>query len=144
MNKNGSFLRWQTISINQLGFTSNLIFTVNLAILGFLVSNTMDINFILKCEGKAFFTFGLIILILSFLTGIIINLTRISDFRLTARAARLREKDESDSRLEKLRQTTKFLGKLTWIIFIVQLSSFGLGLISVFISIAILYSEKLF
>jgi len=144
MGKNDSFVRWQSVSINQLGFTSNLIFTINLAVLGFLINKIIDKNFVLLCEGKALFTIGLFLMILCFLTGIAINLTRLYDFRLTAKTARKREKNENSPELKNLRKTTKNLGKSTWIIFIIQLTLFGLGLISIFLSMIIIFSDKLF
>ena len=144
MNKNDSFVRWQDISIKQLGFTTNLIFTINIAVIGFLVSKITDKGFILLCNGKALFTIGLFILILGFISGVLINLTRLYDFRLTARTARINEKDANDSELNDLRQTIKCLGKATWIIFKIQITLFVLGLVSILTSFIIMYSEKLF
>jgi len=144
MSKNDSFVRWQDIFLKQLGFTTNLIFTINIAVIGFLVSKITDKDFILLCNGKALFTIGLFILILSFISGVIINLTRLYDFKLTARTARIREKDTNDSGLNDLRQTTKCIGKATWIIFKIQITLFGLGFASILISFIIMYSEKLF
>lgn len=112
MTTNNSYARWQIILIKQLGFTTNLIFSVNLVILGFLSSLIIDDDFIL-CNGKMLFTSGYIILSFCFVTGVLINISRLYDFRLTAKIARIREKDSNDEKLSSLRERTERLGKLT-------------------------------
>lgn len=143
MNTDGSFIRWQDISIRQLGFTTNLVLTIDIAIVGFVMSKIIDPLFILPCNGKALFTIGLFILSLCFIAGIVINITRLYDYRLTAKTARKRTTDPN-AQLDELRQTTKNLGTATWILLLIQLSLFGLGLVTVFLSFLIIYSNKLF
>lgn len=143
MNTHDSFIRWQDISIRQLGFTTNLVLSLNIAVLGFMISKIIDPQFILPCNGKALYTIGLFILSFCLIPGLVINITRLYDYRLTAKIARKR-KTGPDSKLNELRKTTKNLGKATWLLLLTQLSLFGLGLISVFLCFLIIYSNKLF
>ncbi len=144
MDNKNSFIRWQGITINQLAFTTNLIFTITIAVIGFLVSIITKDSFVLSCVEKYFYTIGFAVLIISFISGIVINLTRLYDYRLTAKTAREEEEADPNSiKLEALRSRTKILGKATWIILWIQLISFGLGILSSVITFFIHYSDKL-
>src|SRR5690606_36588222 len=116
---------------------------VNLVILGFLSSLIIDNDFIL-CNGKMLFTSGYIILSFCFVTGVLINISRLYDFRLTAKIARIREKDSNDEKLSSLRERTERIGKLTWIIFWGQIFLFSTGLVSILISFITNYKDKIF
>ena len=144
MSKNDSFIRWQSVTIAQLGFTTNLVFTIVLAIIGFSFKIIANPKFELICGEKVFFTFGFIFLIFSFISGIIINLTRLYDYRITAQIARKREKKPKDPDFVYLRSKAENLGRATWILLWIQLSSFGIG--SIFIISVLLYhfSDKFF
>ena len=72
------------------------------------------------------------------------NITRLYDFRLTAKTAKISERTKKSLELSNLRKTTKSLGKATWIIFIFQLTFFCIGIISLLISFIIMFSYKLF
>ena len=144
MSKNDSYIRWQSISIKQLGFTTNLIFTITVVLIGFSFTTVINPNFVLTCGEKSFFTTGFIILILCFISGIVINLTRLFDYRLTARTARKREKNQDNNEIQELRARTKNLSKASWIIFYIQLISFGLGSLLIIFSLIHHYSDKLF
>lgn len=144
MENNGSYIRWQNYSVNQLGFTSNLLFTLNIAIIGFLINKIIDDAFILSCSEKAIFTPGFLILFLSLVLGLALNITRLYDFRLTARIARKREGNKNDHGLTKLRECTKNLGNATWTIFIIQLIGFFVGFVLIFLSFISRYSTKIF
>jgi hypothetical protein len=51
MSSEGSFVRWQAITIAQLGFTSNLILTLAVAALGFALTLVKDSDVIASCCG---------------------------------------------------------------------------------------------
>jgi len=140
---NDKLIRWQKVTIDQLGFSSNLILTVNIAVIGFLINKIVD-NKLLIQEGKTIFTIGLILLILSFILGIALNLTRLYDFRLTTKITKIKSENINDSRLEDIRCITKCLGKITWTSFIMQVIIFTLGMILLLVSFLIMFSEKLF
>lgn len=144
MSKNDSYTRWQRITITQLGFTTNLIFTITIAIIGFSFKTVTNSNFLLSCSEKYFYTAGFIILLISFVSGIIITFTRLIDFRLTAKTARKRENNSRDMALNNLRCKTKYLGKATWGLFWVQISTFGLGTLLIVIVLLHHYSDKFF
>lgn len=127
---NERFVRWQGVTINQLGFTTNLILTINIAVIGFFanikISNPCLITFGIKV--------GLLLLLLSFIFGILINISRLTDYRLTAQL-NLRK---NICKKKGLRKITKILGIVTWSIFYFQLFIFALGLTVIIISFVFL------
>lgn len=142
-NTNDRFIRWQRITMDQLGFSSNLIFTLNIGVLGFLVNKLLDDKLIIQ-DGKIVLIIGFILLILSFILGITFNLTRLYDFRLTTRITRIKSNNLNDPRLGDIRCTVKCLGKITWTSFIIQTIFFTLGIILTLVSFLIMFSNKLF
>lgn len=138
------FVRWQNITIKQLGFTTNLILTITVGVIGFVVNKIADENFKITSNGKALFIIGLFSLFLSFIMGIVINLTRLYDFRKTTRIVRKKMKNEKDSELYVLKKATECLGKASWIIFRIQIISFAFALTFILLSFIIIYSDKLF
>src|SRR5690606_32260541 len=120
------FVRWQQLTIRQLSFTNNLILGFNLTFLGFLVTQS-GLTFSCNC-----WTFTLQVLMLlglgtSFLTGVILVISRLKDFRKTTQLVKNRKKkfeieqlamagniDEVKSTIDSLKTKTDQLGKTTW------------------------------
>jgi hypothetical protein len=135
-NHKESFVRWQGITISQLGYVVNLILGFATASLAFSVSILRDQSFPLQGWGRCFFRVSFIALVLSILSGMVCIWNRLRDFRLTTRIARDREQsrrdkkseEQIDSDLRTRRETVKTLGKLTWWLLYTQLVAFGLGL----------------
>ena len=138
----GSFVRWQSIALTQLGHVINLILGLATASLGFeltLVTENKLLGFWARCL--------LVISLAGFLASIAIaiwcELNRLVDFRRTTQTARLREENPKDEELENLRKETKKLGKRTWRLFYIQVAAFGVGLLAVIGSFVAAYHGTL-
>jgi hypothetical protein len=83
-----AFLRWQETRRKQLGDTVNLVLTLTVASLGF------GLNLIVSDKAPHFlprtcvFSFSLFSLSAASLLGLLINYSRLQDFRYSAKAAR--------------------------------------------------------
>jgi|WetSurMetagenome_2_1015567.scaffolds.fasta_scaffold53452_4 hypothetical protein len=133
------FNKWHAKQINLLTFSINLIFTISIAFLGFIIGMLSD-----KCSsgGKEI----LIVLGITVSIGILALITRLNDFRVTKNITKSRRriyelKNEiqyedteasNSTQLEKLlnkqRCWTSILGKTTWILFYLQIASLLLAL----------------
>src|SRR6266436_12053 len=88
----GSFVRWQAITIAQLGFTSNLMLTLAVATLGFSLTLVKDDDITTCCWPKYLLVLSILGLLISLAFGIWCALNRLASFRETAQIARGREK----------------------------------------------------
>jgi hypothetical protein len=137
------FIRWQTRTIEQLGYAVNLILGLAVATLGFslnlLSSSTKfaPIDFAKFC-----FTYSLFITVTSIILGIWCVITRLEDFRIKKDVARAEEK-ESPPELTDLRGKMNNLGKRTWILFRWQLRTFGLAVSLLSLSFLVHFNETL-
>jgi|CXWL01.1.fsa_nt_gi hypothetical protein len=142
MSSNEKYIRWQGITLNQVTFVINLLLGLATATLGFSASLLKDEKFIPTGKVKCLFTFALLSQLIALLFGIIAVISRTLDFRCTAQIARKKFGEGESVKSTRLR--VKRLGKTTWFSFWVQLSSFGLGILSLIVSILMIYSDKLF
>lgn len=94
MSKEGSFIRWQAISITQMGVAVSLILTLATASLGFALTLSKDQSILGHCWGRSFLVMAGLSLLASIGLGIWCVLNRLEDFRITARIARRREEME--------------------------------------------------
>lgn len=128
--------RWQKISIDQFGYTLNLVLTFTVATLGYwfvLLTNTaFDPSSSAKCAMLA----SLIGLGASSICGLWCSYNRLKDFRETAKRAR---KDADRMSKDDLKQ----LSQRSWILLRVQLVSFGVGVLCLGIALLLMYGEKL-
>ena len=147
-----SFVRWQSITITQLGYVINLVLTLATASLGFSLTLITNENFAPRYFAKLLFILSLILILLSIVFGIACVINRLSDFRKTTQIARDRERlrrdgvadREIDRQLAARRLTTKTLGKVTWRLFWFQIGAFAAGVSSLSIALMIHYSSRLF
>jgi hypothetical protein len=129
------FNKWHAKQIDLLTFSINLVFTISIAFLGFIID---------KCSsgGKGI----LIIMGITVTLGILALISRLNDFRVTKNITKSRRriyelKNEiqyedteasNSAQLEKLlnkqRCWTNILGKTTWILFYLQIASLLLAL----------------
>lgn len=127
--------RWHDKSMDMLTFSINLLFTISLALLGFIYSfDSIELKECLLCRLFIYFCI---------LSGILATCTRMVDFKLTHKTAKkLKDKFESkgkslsaeeagyiDIEIEELRKRTRCLGKITWKLFYAQVVFFLSGLI---------------
>lgn len=136
-----SYLRWQKIAIEQLGYVINLFLTLSGAVLAFAVKTMMESRAPLPACAHCMFHTSLLVLGVSIFASLVANITRAADFRYTRRAAhaRWRSKPEHDD----LRDKADNFGKWTWRLFYCQTVAFGLGVALLCLSIWIGYSHQI-
>lgn len=147
-----SFVRWQGITITQLGYVINLILTFGTAALGFALTLIKDKDFAPQNFAKRLLSGSIALLLVSIIFGIVCVVNRLADFRKTTRIARDREQwkrdglsdTEIDNQLNSRRQTTKTLGKITWWLFWLQIGAFAFGVLSLSSALMVYYRDKLF
>jgi hypothetical protein len=118
------FAKWQGITREQLGATSNLILGLATGLLSFVTVLLLEKKLVISCA----FGFGVaasILLILSVAFAIWCATNRLTDFRLTAKIAN--PKNSSSPQLDEFRERSKQLGERTWGIFRGQIWCFALG-----------------
>ena len=147
-----SFVRWQDITITQLGYAVNLCLTFSTAALGLSLSLLTNSAFNPSGTGKFFFDVSLLSLVVSIACGIYCVINRLADFRKTRGIALSREEMESENipddqingALAERREQSKKKGKVTWAFLRIQLIAFGVGMVCLSIAFAIIYRTKLF
>ncbi len=138
--ENEPYTRWQGFRINQLGLCISLFLSFAVATLGFSLHLLVQSEFpITSCYAKVFFVFSAVFGLLSILLGSIACVTRLTDFRITAKVARR----PSDSESDHLRDCYVRLGKWTWRLFKGQLVLFGLQATGLILALGITYWRRL-
>jgi hypothetical protein len=147
-----SFVRWQGVTVAQLGYAIGLLLTIATAILGFAFSLLKDKSFSPTGCVKCLFSSALILLTSSIVLGLLCVINRLVDFRETTAIARDREQwrregsqpDLIDSKLRIRRDHTKVLGRRSWRLFWAQAMSAGFGAIFLIVDLVIFYHSELF
>jgi hypothetical protein len=94
-DENEPYSRWQGFRISQLGLSISLFLTFSVAILGFSTNLLIQPTYaITACFAKVLFLLSLASGLLSILFGSAAFLTRLADFRKTAKVVRHRCKPE--------------------------------------------------
>lgn len=128
--------RWQGRSLDQMGYTLNLILIIITATIGFIISLLLSTKF--TSNIFSFLMLGLITLIICSTVTISTILIRLLNFRKTAQMVREKEKDNKDqSKIDKLKVETDNLGDYTWkslyvaiVLFVIGYLFIGVSLIS--------------
>src|SRR5271167_2890547 len=128
--------RWRKIAIDQLGYALNLILTFTIAALGYCFVLLKDKDFTLASSEKCTMILSLSALALSALCGVACVLTRLWDFRGTARRACNHPKAPTKDALRDL-------DNMTLVLFNVQLVAFAIGAITLGITLLLKYGSKL-
>jgi hypothetical protein len=138
------FSKWHSKQIDLLTFCINLLFTLSIAVSGFIISNKSKDLFKNNaiCVRFSSTQTVLFMLILSASIGVIGLIARLNDFRLTKDIIKTRRRifeleydikyedcEPSDKKFQQSRRDnlifwTKFLGCITWICFYIQLFLF--------------------
>ena len=142
INSNERFVRWQTVLRDQLSFLNNLLLTISIGIVGFLLSLLKTKEFSPVCIGKFFFTIGLLSISLSILFGIATGYSRLMDYRKTVK--KIGTELKGGTGIRQLKKLMKLFENLTWCLFHIQIISFGLSILFLLIAFCVFYSEKLF
>jgi hypothetical protein len=119
------FTRWQRRTIEQLGFSINLVLTLAWGTLGYTVATYDKTSS--ACMLKFAFVLASVLLLCAVFFGIAASLTRLYDFRLTAR--KIREEEEVEK--SRLGAITERLGSCTWFLFWAETVAFALGVCAV-------------
>lgn len=118
------FAKWQGVTREQLGSTSNLVLGLATGLLAFTTLLLLD----RKLIASFAFGFGVaayFLLATSIIMALWCAINRLTDFRLTAKIAH--PKNSNNPQLEELREESRLLGDKTWAIFRSQIWSFALG-----------------
>ena len=127
METKGSFIRWQGRTIEELGKTINLILSLCLATVGFVVAKLLDKKFEFHfCLSKTFIIVGTLFILASIILTLTLIYNRLIAFRTTTQIARKREKNNRAG-IEDLRTEVKQKDKCTWKLFRLSIISFLLG-----------------
>jgi len=143
-DENEPYTRWQGFRINQLGLCISLFLTFAVATLGFSINLLTQQTFpITACFAKVFFFFSPVFGLLSVVFGSAACVTRLNDFRTTAKVARHRGDKNYEEQVARWREEYKEYGRWTWGLFWVQLSTFGLQVIALILALGITYWQRL-
>ena len=136
MKETDRFQRWQKIAIDQLTYALNLFLALTIAVLAYGFSLLRDDAFMLGNSAKCFLLLAFLGLAASVVCGLVCVVVRLNNFRGTARRAR--GKEDAPSRDE-----LRGLGRLTWRLFYVHLTGFGVGVTFLTIALLLTYGSRL-
>lgn len=140
--KKESFVRWQGRTIEELGKAINLILSLCLATIGFVIAKLLDKDLEFQnCSSKTVVIIGTIIILSSTTILLILIYNRLLSFRSTAQIARKREKNDRTN-INELRQQVNRKDKYTWSLFGLSVSSFLLGELFIIIGFIIEVSNR--
>lgn len=136
-----AFLRWQDVRRTHFTHTVNLVLTLTTATLGFAVNLIVAHKVAPTSPGKDALSYSLGFLLLAMAAGLATNLSRLFDFRYSAKAARSREMEArrqagealTDAQKTQAQDAAKYskradcLGVLTWCLLVAQLTAFFIG-----------------
>ena len=137
----GSFTRWQAITIGQLTYAINLVLTFSVATVGFQVTLLLGDKFYPVSWQKCAFGSSIVLNLIATALGLLCVYNRLQDFRTTAQAARMREKEDPEK--EAYRNQYRHLGERTWLLCWWQLGTFGFGILLNVLAVAASVSGKL-
>jgi hypothetical protein len=148
----GSYIRWQGITITQFGYAINLFLAFATASLGFALSLVKDKDFMSGSWAKCFLDLAVFVFLISLAAGGWCVIARLRDFRMTAQIARDREKWDPqkiskgalDCTLRPRRLETLRLDRTTWKLFYWQTSTLSLGILLLTIAFVVAYHTRLF
>ena len=125
---NTRFVRWQGYAMAQLTFTINLFLATALAVVGYDLNVVSTLpSSVTDCTPWCLLvSSGL--LSVSLIAGIGAVISRLFDFRLTARKIRSGNLGAAEDELGLVTHKTKALGRSTWRLFWIQLAFLALGL----------------
>jgi hypothetical protein len=140
-NYKSRFNRWHDKQIDLLTFSINLVFTITIAIYGFIFNHNDHCFFIKLVCGFSMFKISIVFLTLSLVFGFIALIARLNDFRLTKNTIKYRRRifeldnnikflsckknkiDEIKTNLKCSSSLSKVFGYITWISFYLQFTS---------------------
>jgi hypothetical protein len=119
--------RWRKIAIDQLGYLINLTLTFTIAALGYCFVLLKDRDFTPGSSAKVGMIISMLALALAAMFGFACALTRLLDFRGSARRACDHPKKPSQDAMREL-------DNLTWVLFYLQSGGFATGIVALAIT----------
>ena len=143
-NYDDSFIRWQKYTIEQFTYTSNIILSLSVASLGFLVNLLTKEYFRLSTSfSKYSYYLALLLFLLSISAAIILMINRLCDFRKTKDITKNRESSNQEE-IDNLRIDTNNIGKRSWRLIKCQIFFFLFGILCTVVTVISCYKNILF
>ncbi len=136
MADNDRFQRWQKVTIDQFSYTINLMLTFTIAAIGYWFVLLSDVNFVPSPTGRCAMILSLMALTLSATCGLSCSISRLQDFRATARRAGGRDDAPSKNEVDEL-------GRMSWALFYCQVPAFGMGIAALGVAVLLTFGGKL-
>lgn len=130
-----SSIRWQGRTIEQFGYSLNLILGLAVAAMGFELSILLNKELERDVWQNCLFATSMLSLLVSVAVGLGCVINRLRDFRATTQTAREREDGKSALELLPLRSFTRSLGNRTWLLFWWQIGTFGVGVLLLVVAV---------
>lgn len=142
MDNKESFIRWQGRTSEELGKAINLLLSLCLATIGFIISKLLDKDFqFLNCTAKLLVSIGSIILLIAVIILLLLIYNRLHAFKGTTQIARRRETDDR-SGIIVLREKVNQRDKCTWTLFNISIITFSSGELFVIVGFIIEAANK--
>lgn len=141
MSLDERYARWRLQTIAQLSFAINLFAGLSVAGLGFAVAYLREPLFTPTPCYAVLYLASLSSLGISALCAVAATVTRLLDFRATARKVRLRQTNANPDYIAAAGDPTMGLGKATWRLFWILLATFVLGIAGVTVSLFSVYGS---
>jgi hypothetical protein len=137
--------RFEQLRREHLGAAANLTFALASGGVGFcasLVTGKDQLTW--TSPANYFFIAASLMFIAAVVLSMCLMLTRLQDFRLTARKLRLELRDADEDTINVVARKADRFGILTWGLYRSQLITFGLGMAFLVISLWLLYGHNIF
>ena len=126
-----NYKHWRDIQRNQLNTSSNIMFTLSATIIGFTINYLLNNSNSICYRSKFLLIMSIAVLLFSILFYLIFNISKLIDYKKTARYLR------NDMSFEEIGRKTWLLGRITWYSFSIQT---GIAFIGFFFNIIIFTS----
>jgi len=144
MNSNDRFVRWQSVLRDHVSFLNNLLVTISIGVIGFLILMLNEKEFVPLCGQKVFFTSGFLLVFISSLCGLVTTIFRLIDFRTTLGKIKSEANKSSQTDLNDQKDAMKLYGAVTWFFLFSQVVTVTIGSLSLIIAFCSIYYDKLF
>lgn len=136
------YIRWQGLAIAQLSVAVALISGLSVAGLGAGLSLLQNEKFLLSPPYKCIFGLSLVLLLVAAFLSCGAVITRLLDFRLTARQVRKKQRPEYKKPLTLFGFDAEAYSRATWRLFWSSCASFTLGAVLLVVSIGVAYADR--
>ncbi len=136
------FVRWQRYTLNQLTFVLNMFFGLAVGAVAFSFTLLRDKEFLLVGCPKFLFKIAIISLCLSVFSSCAAVISRLMDYRYTARKIR-NDKNSEFEESTVYKYKSKFFGDLTWRLFWIQTVTLCIGLLGLMVGVFSAYGDRI-